>query len=507
MSGDWHKVGNVKGADGVGVPRGGARGDVLKKEGGADHATSWGKVSYADIEGKVPAAALPEISLEPFVVDSEAAMLNLPAVPGRQAIRTDIGATFVLAEEPASALENWVEMVSRSDVTSVNSKTGAVVLTKADLGMENVNNTADSDKPLATTTVPGLMPHTDKVKLDGATSSASASRLVQRDSSGRFSVQPPTSGPHPASKTYVDDEITRISGGDHTTADDFTAIPTHTRTVIVEGAPYGSPHAVVDGAGFGYNGITQEQVWKVEEEVLGLGYATQRWTLVSCVSTEQHMIGFAWERTWIPGESRWSGYTCVAGDTGAIVSQAYKAGGSNFEPGKPWRTRHATISSTPANSTEILYNQGQWPELRRIGPMVHLRAAFKPTFNAVAESIGTNSGAMLMSFLTRTCMRFWLNEDSKGVFSAGAGEVQQGSGKNRWFANIINARASAGRYEIRAVRYGPSAPTTTTWLPLKMSWPAPVPVALTHANAADPDALPEPGDTGGEDVDTPVTED
>ena len=496
MSGDWHKVGNVRGADGVGVPRGGARGDVLKKEGGADHATSWGRVSYEDIEGKVPAAALPEISLEPYVVDSEAAMLNLPAVPGRQAIRTDIGATFVLAQAPASELENWIEMVSRSDVTSVNSKTGAVVLTKADLGLGNVDNTADSDKPLATTTVPGLMPHTDKVKLDNATPSASASRLVQRDPSGRFSVQPPTSDPHPASKAYVDDEVTRISGGLTVGAEDFVGIPSKSRTVIVEGAPFGSPHVKASN----FNGVTKEQVWKVEESALGLGYATQRWTLVSCIATEHHMIGFAWERTWIPGESRWSGYTCVAGDTGVLVSRAFKAGGSNFEPGKPWRTRESRLSSTPADSTEILYSYNDFPRVRRVGPTVNVSARFKPGGTTNATAIAGNQGLFVMSFLTSICMKFWVDETA--AVGAASQVVNAATNANRWRSHIVNARTSNGRFEIRASRYGPNTPQAGTWLPMNMSWAAPVPVALTRENAVDPDALPDI-DEGGEDAPVP----
>ena len=213
MSGDFHKIGNIKGANGVGVPEGGQRGQVLRKVGDTDFATGWGSVNYADVEGKVPKSALPDLGIAPMPVKSEAEMLNLPAVVGNMAIRTDLGKTFVLMEEPASTLSNWLELVTTSDVQSVNGQTGNVQLTKADVGLSKVDNTADSDKPEATTSVRGLMPAADKAKLNNATSAATASRLAIRDSAGRISFKQvtlsdaPTSNGHAATKSYVDTEV------------------------------------------------------------------------------------------------------------------------------------------------------------------------------------------------------------------------------------------------------------------------------------------------------------
>ena len=135
----------------------------------------------------MPKSALPDIGNSTQVVDSESAMLNLPAVAGNMVIRTDLGKTFVLAEEPANVLENWVELVTSSDVQSVNGKTGNVTLTKADVGLSKVNNTADADKPVATTSVNGLMSKTDKAALNGATYQATANALVKRTSTGSAS--------------------------------------------------------------------------------------------------------------------------------------------------------------------------------------------------------------------------------------------------------------------------------------------------------------------------------
>ena len=213
MSGDFHKIGNIKGANGVGVPEGGQRGQVLRKVGDTDFATGWGSVNYADVEGKVPKSALPDLGIAPMPVKSEAEMLNLPAVVGNMAIRTDLGKTFVLMEEPASTLDNWLELVTTSDVQSVNGQTGNVQLTKADVGLSKVDNTADSDKPEATTSVRGLMSAADKAKLNNATSAATASRLAIRDSAGRISFKQvtlsdaPTSNAQAATKSYVDTEV------------------------------------------------------------------------------------------------------------------------------------------------------------------------------------------------------------------------------------------------------------------------------------------------------------
>ena len=229
MAGQWEYVGNLRGANGIGVPQGGGQGEVLAKAGNVDYATAWTRLRYDQIEGKVPASALPEITTAPFVVASQSAMLNLPAVPGRMAIRTDIAKTFVLAEEPASKLSNWVELKTGNAVESVNGKTGSVVLTKADVGLSKVSNTADADKPQATQKVPGLLSPGDKVKLDeadskpkpayaqpapaipgagGGTFTPRGGNIVKYDTgTATFEVDEPTKGSHPATKIYVDGAV------------------------------------------------------------------------------------------------------------------------------------------------------------------------------------------------------------------------------------------------------------------------------------------------------------
>ena len=61
----------------------------------------------------------------------------------------------------------------------------------------------------ATTSASGFMSSADKQKLDNATSSYTASRLMLRDSYGRAQVQSPSSSYDIANKTYVDTNFAR----------------------------------------------------------------------------------------------------------------------------------------------------------------------------------------------------------------------------------------------------------------------------------------------------------
>lgn len=62
----------------------------------------------------------------------------------------------------------------------------------------------------ATTSAAGSMSASDKSKLDGATSEATASKLVIRDASSTFKIGEPTDSSHPATKAYVDSYVQGI---------------------------------------------------------------------------------------------------------------------------------------------------------------------------------------------------------------------------------------------------------------------------------------------------------
>ena len=58
--------------------------------------------------------------------------------------------TGITATDVQGALEELKDLADNGGVTSVNSKTGAVTLGKSDVGLGNVNNTSDANKPVST---------------------------------------------------------------------------------------------------------------------------------------------------------------------------------------------------------------------------------------------------------------------------------------------------------------------------------------------------------------------
>ena len=101
--------------------------------------TSSGNVVVVGSDGKIPSSIIPSIAItDTFVVDSESAMLALTAQVGDVAVRSALGKTYILKSSPATSIDNWqVILTPASPVTSVNSKTGNVVLTASDVGAES----------------------------------------------------------------------------------------------------------------------------------------------------------------------------------------------------------------------------------------------------------------------------------------------------------------------------------------------------------------------------------
>ncbi|MGB5930746.1 MAG: hypothetical protein WBH03_21365 [Cyclobacteriaceae bacterium] len=101
------------------------------------------------VGGVVPTGQIPAIALgEVFPVASEAEMLALTAQTGDIAIRSDLPGSFVLNGDP-SVLGNWTQLSAGGDVTSVNGQTGVIVLGKGDVGLDQVTNTSDQNKPVS----------------------------------------------------------------------------------------------------------------------------------------------------------------------------------------------------------------------------------------------------------------------------------------------------------------------------------------------------------------------
>lgn len=109
---------------------------------------------YASLDGtgKIPSAQIPAIALsDTFVVASQAAMLALTAQRGDVAIRTDTNITYILSTDSPTTLADWKQILTpAAPVQSVNGYTGTVVLVKGDVGLGNVDNTSDVNKPVST---------------------------------------------------------------------------------------------------------------------------------------------------------------------------------------------------------------------------------------------------------------------------------------------------------------------------------------------------------------------
>ncbi len=89
------------------------------------------------VGGVIPSAQIPAIAISEFLgeVGSQAAMLALVGQRGDWAIRTDSGTTWIVVAEPTTSLANWKQIPSPgAPVTSVNTQTGTVVLSAANVG-------------------------------------------------------------------------------------------------------------------------------------------------------------------------------------------------------------------------------------------------------------------------------------------------------------------------------------------------------------------------------------
>ncbi len=158
---------------------------------------------YAGIgtNGKISSALLPDLNVSEVFpnVASEADMLALGAGLGDIAVRADLlDIAWMCINLPSNVISNWRQLNSTGQVTSVNGYVGAVSINKADVGLGNVDNTSDANKPIstatqialdlkapsshvgstggahgtATTSIAGFMSATDKTKLDGVASGA-----------------------------------------------------------------------------------------------------------------------------------------------------------------------------------------------------------------------------------------------------------------------------------------------------------------------------------------------
>jgi Major tropism determinant N-terminal domain len=107
--------------------------------------------AFSEITGTLGTNQLPALAInDTFVVADQAAMLALTAQRGDIAIRTDNQKSFILSTDSPATLADWKELTASGAVLSVAGKTGTVTLVKGDVGLGNVDNTADTAKPVST---------------------------------------------------------------------------------------------------------------------------------------------------------------------------------------------------------------------------------------------------------------------------------------------------------------------------------------------------------------------
>lgn len=124
---------------------------------GKEAGNAAGNVALIGADGKLDSSIMPALALmDIFEAANQEAMLATGAQKGDICIRSDESKTYILAAEPASTAENWKELKTPTDaVISVNGKTGAVVLTAAELGAEPlIKNAAAKTTPVDSDAVP-----------------------------------------------------------------------------------------------------------------------------------------------------------------------------------------------------------------------------------------------------------------------------------------------------------------------------------------------------------------
>lgn len=105
-----------------------------------DTGTTEGTVPVLGPDGKLDPSLIPSMAIsEVYVVADESERLGLTeATAGDVAYQEDTKETYMLVKDPASVADNWVVIAGmKAPVTSVNEKTGEVVLEGNDILIPN----------------------------------------------------------------------------------------------------------------------------------------------------------------------------------------------------------------------------------------------------------------------------------------------------------------------------------------------------------------------------------
>lgn len=165
----------IPGQDGEGLPTGGTAGQVPVKQSSADFDIAWETPPAApvtSVNGQTGAVVLDAGDVGADAAGSATqALADANQYTDTAVAGVDTGVMTVVAGNNVTVDStnpaNPVVSADDAPVDSVNGQTGVVVLDKSDVGLGNVDNTSDADKPISTATQTAL-----NLKLD-------ASRMLQ----------------------------------------------------------------------------------------------------------------------------------------------------------------------------------------------------------------------------------------------------------------------------------------------------------------------------------------
>jgi hypothetical protein len=139
-------------------------------------------IATLDASSKLTASQIPDISIVSYLgtVANQTAMLALTGQQGDWCIRSDLGTTWVITGSTPASLSSWTQLsYPTAPVTSVNGYTGAVTISKSDVGLSNVDNTSDANKPISTAT---------QTALNGKQPTVTVNGVVKGNGSGTLSA-------------------------------------------------------------------------------------------------------------------------------------------------------------------------------------------------------------------------------------------------------------------------------------------------------------------------------
>lgn len=145
---DTNNDGKVNSADSAdAVPWAGITGKpTLGTASALNTGTASGDIPVLGSGGKLATSTIPALAMtDVSVVASQAAQLALTAEEGDVAVRSDLTKTYIHNGGSAGTMADWTELSAIGAVSSVNSQTGVVVLTKSDVGLANVANVNQQD--------------------------------------------------------------------------------------------------------------------------------------------------------------------------------------------------------------------------------------------------------------------------------------------------------------------------------------------------------------------------